>query len=133
MIKTSFQTYKDNSQFAVLCDKISFGYEKYRKAINSKSQIVYLSDETLAKNKTNHPEIEITAYQQLPEIITKAQLIVQDKENTFVFLRIGKKIYYGAIKTTSTGKTNFLISLRLASKSNIDKIKSKGRILKDEL
>lgn len=107
--------------------------EDYMKAIKSKSQVVYLSDETLAKNKKNHPEIPIQIYMQLPDIITRAQLIVQDKDNTFVFLRIGEKVYYGSIKTTLSGKANFLTSLRLARESDIEKIKKKGKILKDEL
>jgi SPP1 gp7 family putative phage head morphogenesis protein len=107
--------------------------EDYKKAIKSKSQVVNLSDKTLAKNKETHPEIKVGVYQKLPDIIAKAQLIVQDRENTFVFLRIGNKIYYGAVKTTQTGKANFLTSLRLARKSDIETIKKKGKVLKDEL
>jgi len=107
--------------------------EEYKKAIKSKSQVVYLSDETLEKNLTKHPEIDFKVYIKIPEIISRAQLIVQDKENTFVFLKIGKQIYYGAIKTTGTGKTNFLLSLRIARPKDIDLIKKKGRVLKDEL
>jgi SPP1 gp7 family putative phage head morphogenesis protein len=107
--------------------------EDYKKAIKSKSQVVNLSEETLAKNKETHPEIKVGVYQKLPDIIAKAQLIVQDRENTFVFLRIGNEIYYGAVKTTQTGKRNFLTSLRLARESDIETIKKKGKVLKDEL
>ena len=107
--------------------------EEYKKAIKSKSQVVYLSDETLQKNLINHPELDFKVYTKISEIISKAQLIVQDKENTFVFLKIGKQIYYGAIKTTGTGQTNFLLSLRIARPQDIDLIKKKGRVLKDEL
>jgi SPP1 gp7 family putative phage head morphogenesis protein len=107
--------------------------EKYKSSIKSKSQVVYLSDETLIKNKNAHPEIDFSVYQELPNIISKAQLIVQDKDNTFAFLKIANKIYYGAIKTTQTGDTNFLLSLRLAKKEHIDSIKKKGKVLKDEL
>lgn len=96
--------------------------EDYMKAINSKTQVVYLSDETLQKNKLSHPEIDFEVYTRIPDIISKAQLIVQDKENTFVFLRIGKAIYYGAIKTTGTGETNFLTSLRKAELKDIKTI-----------
>jgi len=107
--------------------------EEYKKAIKSKSQVVYLSDETLEKNLTKHPEIDFKVYIKIPEIISRAQLIVQDKENTFVFLKKGEQIYYGAIKTTGTGQTNFLLSLRIAHPKDIDLIKKKGRVLKDEL
>jgi len=74
-----------------------------------------------------------TVYQRLPDIIAKAQLIVQDKENTFVFLRIGNEIYYGAVKTTQTGKASFLTSLRKAEMKDIKAIKKKGKVIKDEL
>jgi len=107
--------------------------EDYKKAIGSMSQVVYLSDETLSKNKTSHPDIEYLVYQKLPDIIEKAQLVVQDKENTFVFLRIGNAIYYGVVKTTGTGETNFLTSLRKAKLKDIKAIKKKGKVLKDEL
>ena len=107
--------------------------KKFKEAIGSQSQVVYLSDETLQKNLTKHPEIDFTIYVNLPNIISKAQLVVQDKENTFVFLRIGGKIYYGVIKTTKSRKKNFLISLRLARLKDIELIKKKGKILKDNL
>jgi len=86
-----------------------------------------------SRKTKNHPEIDFEVHTKIPVIVSKAQLIVQDKENTFVFLKIGKAIYYGAIKTTSTGKTNFLLSLRLAKPKEIEAIKKKGKILKDGL
>ena len=117
---------KGNFPVAVLDDA-------YKRAIGAKSQTVYMSDETLIKNKTKHPDIEIDIYKHLPDIIATAQLVVQDGKNTFVFFKMGGKIYYGAIKTTGTGETNFLISLRLARKDDIETIKKKGKILKNEL
>ncbi len=107
--------------------------EELKASIGSKSQVVSLSDETLAKNKENHPEIDLSGYQGLPDIIEKAQLIVQDGNNTFVFMRIGDNLYYGAIKSTRSGETNFLTSLRLARESDIESIRKKGKVIKDEL
>jgi uncharacterized protein with gpF-like domain len=107
--------------------------KKYRDAINSKSQVVYLSQESLLKNVAEHPELTFKTYQRLPDIIEKAQLIVKDRDTTFVFVRIGQEIYYGAIKTTQTGQTNFLTSLRKAEIEDVNAIKRKGKVLKDEL
>lgn len=107
--------------------------EAYRKTIGSKSQVVILSGETLIKNKAAHPEVLFAVYQKLPDMIERAQLIVQDGDNTFVFLRVDKKIYYGAIKATGSGETNFLTSLRKAEMKDVESIKRKGRVLKDEL
>ncbi|MGQ0794536.1 MAG: phage head morphogenesis protein [Deltaproteobacteria bacterium] len=106
---------------------------EYMKLIKSRSTVVYLSNETLLKNLTNHPDLSIGDYQIIPDIIQEAQLIVQDNDNTIVFLRINNRLYYGAIKTTRSGETNFLISLRFARESDIKSIKTKGKVLKDEL
>ncbi len=107
--------------------------KKYMDAIKSKSQVVNLSSDTLKKQILEHPEITLKIYQQLPNIIENAQLIVKDRDTAFVFLRIDKEIYYGAIKTTKTGLTNFLTSLRKAELNDIKAIKKKGEIIKDEL
>lgn len=106
---------------------------EYMQELGAKMQTVYLSSETLAKNMAKHPELEFSVYQQLPDIIAKAQLVVQDKDTTFVFLRIDNEIYYGAVKTTQTGNANFLTSLRKAEIKDIEAIKKKGKVLKDEL
>jgi hypothetical protein len=105
----------------------------YRKAIRSKSQAVYLSDESMAKNMAKHPELGFEVYKGLPSVIQDAQLVVRDGENTFVFFRIGEDIYYGAVKTTASGETNFLTSLRSARASDIEMTRKKGTILRDEL
>jgi hypothetical protein len=49
----------------------------FMKAIGTKSQAVYLSDESLAKNIANHPELELDVYRKLPGIIQNAQLVVK--------------------------------------------------------
>jgi len=106
---------------------------KYMSAIKSKSQAVYLSSETLGKQLREHKEIEINVYQALPEIIEKAQLVVKDRDTAFVFFTIDKEIYYGAIKTTATGQTNYITSLRKAELKDIKAIKKKGIVIKDEI
>ncbi|MCE5335246.1 MAG: minor capsid protein [Desulfobacteraceae bacterium] len=102
-------------------------------AIGSQSQVVSLSSQTLAKNRGRHPELAISDYRLLPDIVDTAQLIVQDGDNTFVFLRTGDKVYFGAIKTTQTGRANFLTSFRLARESDIESIKKRGKVLRDLL
>ncbi|MBI4651031.1 hypothetical protein HY745_07080 [Candidatus Desantisbacteria bacterium] len=94
-------------------------------SIGSKSQVVLMSDYTVKKQKglipgkIGHKELSIEDYQLLPDVVEKAQLVVKDKENTFVFLKVNGEIYYGAIKTTATGKTNFLESFRKAQMADI--------------
>lgn len=105
----------------------------YKAAIGSGSQAVYLSDESLAKNVAGHPELGLEAYQSLPQVIQDAQLVVQDGSNTFVFFKKGEDFYFGAVKATQSGKKNFLTSFRSARASDVEAIKKKGKVLKDEL
>jgi hypothetical protein len=106
--------------------------QKYQKLINADTKVVNLSDETLRKNISNHADIEKEDYQNLPTIISGAQLIVQDADNTFVFLKQNGKVYYGAIKSTKSGKNLFLTSFRFASNQTIKEIKKKGKVLMDD-
>ena len=107
--------------------------EELRKAISAQTQTVLLSDETLIKNKRRHPELALSDYQRLPFVIDEAQLIVQDGERTLVFYRVGDVIYYTVVKRTHSGRTLFLTSFRKASNDDVDRIRKKGKILKDEL
>jgi SPP1 gp7 family putative phage head morphogenesis protein len=107
--------------------------EPYRKAIGAKSQTVLLSGESLAKNAANHPELSLADYQALPDVIGKAQLVVQDGRQTLVVLRVGKKFYFGAIKTTKNQSENYLTSFRPARESDIATIRGKGKVIRDDL
>lgn len=107
--------------------------EGFRKEIGARSQTVWLSDETLKKNRQSHPELQIGDYQQLPDIVETAQLVVQDGDNTLVMLRRDKNLYYGALKTTQTGERGYMLSLRLARETDIEAIKKKGKVVRDEI
>jgi len=107
--------------------------EGFRKAIKAESQTVLLSEETLAKNKARHPELEVRDYQMLPDVIDRAHLVIQDGERTLVFYQAGDKIYYAVVKSTKSGRALFLTSFRLASHTDVEKLKQKGKVLKDEL
>ena len=107
--------------------------EAIRDAIGSKTQVVTLSDQTLAKNLDRHPEIGIEDYRKLPQVVREAQLVVQDGDNTFVFLQRDEKLYFGAVKSTRSGEGMFLTSFRLARLSDADAVRRKGKVLRDLL
>jgi SPP1 gp7 family putative phage head morphogenesis protein len=107
--------------------------DPYMKAIGSKSRVVLFSDQTLSKNMTAHPEFALADYQRLPVLLEQAQLVVQDGDQTFVFLRVDEKYFFGAIKTTGDGARNYLTSFRPARESDITTIRRKGKVIKDEL
>lgn len=106
--------------------------EEYQAVIGAKSQTVWLSDTTLAKNQGAHPDLGIEDYQQLPQIIGAAQLIVQDGEQSLVYVRRGDKIYHAAIKATRSGESLFLTSFRLTNEADVERMKRKGKVLRNE-
>lgn len=112
--------------------------DEYMEKIGAVSRIVKMSDETLKKNITNHPELVLADYQRLQNIIENAQVIVQDSDVKLVFMQLDNKIYYAAIKATVSGKALFLTSLRLANEYTVKQsialaLKRGGKILKDEM
>lgn len=117
--------------------------EEYRKLIKAKSQVVYMSDETLTKQRgwiegvEGHPELTIAEYQKIPSIITKAQFIAQDGELTIVFIGIKERFYHAAIKSTKSGQSLFLTSFRRVDdvEREVQRLKRKKgvKILRDEI
>jgi hypothetical protein len=103
----------------------------YMKNIGAKTNIVELSSDTLKKNAAHHPEILTEDYLNLQTIIEKAQIIVQDGNNTMVFIKMGDKYYHAAIKATRTGEGLFMTSLRLTGEKDIKEFKRKGKIIKE--
>ena len=107
--------------------------EGFQATIGAKSQTVYLSDQTLAKNLIAHPELSIADYQQLPQIVSMAQLIVQDGDQSLVFVKRDDKIYHAAIKATKSGNGLFLTSFRFTSEADMERVKKRGTVLMDEM
>ena len=105
------------------------------KLIGATSRVVKLSDETLKKNVTRHPELLLADYQNLQAIIEKAQVIIRDSVTTLVFVKIGASTYHAAIKATQTGKALFLTSLRKTNDEEIARIlkKNKANIVRNTL
>ncbi len=112
--------------------------------IGTKSQTVYLSDETLAKQKgevegvPGHPDLTLEEYQQLPDIISPtANVILQDSDVTLVFVKRAGRYYQAVVKTTRSGESNFLTSFRRVDDidSEVGRLKRKKgvKVIKDEL
>ncbi|HNZ59778.1 MAG TPA: hypothetical protein PKM38_10445 [Syntrophorhabdaceae bacterium] len=109
------------------------------KLIRADSQTVYLSDETLAKQRgwvpdvAGHLEITLSEYQRLPDMVAHAQTIVQDSGQTIVFIRKENKLYRSVIKATASGESLFITSFRHTNMEDVTLTKKKGKVLKDEL
>lgn len=117
--------------------------EDYKKLIKARSQVVYMSDETLAKQKgwlqevEGHPELTISEYQKIPTIIAEGEFIAQDSELTIVFISLEGRFYHAVIKSTRSGQSLFLTSFRRVDdvKREIERLKRKKgvNILRDEI
>lgn len=106
---------------------------KYMKEIGAKTQTVYLSDETLAKNLANHPELGLQEYQKLPDFIADANLIIEKEGQFLVFIRQEDNYYFTVVKTTQDREELYMTSFRHTNLKNIEDEKRKGRIIKNEL
>lgn len=101
--------------------------------LKSQTQVIKLSGETLIKNLKNHPDLDITDYYKIPYIISEAELIIEDGNRRIVMIKKNNKYYYAVVKTTKTGRALFLTSFRKTNAENIEEIKKRGKVLKDNL
>lgn len=86
-------------------------------AIGSGSQAIWLSADSLAKNKgeqpsrsAGHPELTIDDYRLIPEIVDGGEVYKQNDER-LIILQIGDTVYRAALKRTRDGHRNYLLSL----------------------
>lgn len=106
---------------------------EYRDKIGASVKTVFLSDETLAKNKTAHPDLTIADYRRMPDVVERAETIIQDGDQTLVFLKVAERIFHAAVKATKSGKGLFLTSYRTTNRRDIAQAKKRGKVLKNEL
>lgn len=100
-------------------------------AIGAQTRVVQLSVDSFTKNRDHHPEMTAKDYIALPGIVKRAQLVVQDGDRTLVFLNQGEKTYFGAIKSTQTGKSLFLTSFHYARPEEVNRMIKMGKVLRD--
>ncbi|HSW38572.1 MAG TPA: phage minor head protein [Acidobacteriota bacterium] len=81
-----------------------------RNALGSKTHTVWLSSESMLKNRENHPDIALKEYGLLPEIIADGEAYRQGNER-MIYLKQGDKYYRAALKTTKEKSGNFMLSL----------------------
>jgi len=80
------------------------------KAMGSKAQSVWLSQETVAEHIKKHPEIGLADYQRIPEILDLGEVYLQGNTR-LVYLQHGKRFYRAALKRTKDGDENYFLTL----------------------
>ncbi|MDO5058575.1 MAG: hypothetical protein Q4D82_01375 [Neisseria sp.] len=93
---------------------------------------VWLSEDTLAKQFFNHPEIEFEHYTEISRVLNKADLIVQVNDLKIAFVRRDNEILKAVVKTTQNKDELYLVSLFAAKEKEIKRTREKGVILFDK-
>ncbi len=103
--------------------------EPLKKALQSETQVVLLSDETLASHKKSHPEIKLEDYQKLPVIIDEAEIVTKEGDKYLIFIKIGKKYYHAVVKATKDRLELYLLSLRYTNEEDVKRVLKRGEII----
>lgn len=83
---------------------------KDRETLGSKTQAIWLSSETMIKNKAAHPDIDLNDYRLLPKIVDTGEVYRQGEER-LIYLREAAKLYRASLKRTQDESENFMLSL----------------------
>jgi SPP1 gp7 family putative phage head morphogenesis protein len=106
--------------------------KKYMKAVGAKTDVVWLSADSLWKNAAHHPEITTSDYQRLQTVIENATIVLQDpkSQNKAHFLDVGDKSYLAVVKATQDGARSYVVSFRNIGIQKIDKLMARWKVIK---
>jgi len=109
--------------------------EDAKRDLKTKSQTIYLSNDTLVKNLNKHPEIRFQDYQNIQNLLKDADTIMQDGELTMAYAKGGDRLLYIALKATESRESLFMLSFRKTNMADIERKRRKPGviIIKDEL
>lgn len=81
-----------------------------RAVLSAESQLVLLSQESLAAHIIKHPEITLADYRQIQTILDKGEVYKQG-DTRLVYIALHGVIYRAALKRTTDGKKNYFLTL----------------------
>jgi len=84
--------------------------ENVRQVLGAATPHVRLSEDTLIKQNSRHPEITAEEYGKLPDILAAPHIVAQDGDRRVVFFRRNGRDYRAALKTTQDGSETYLVS-----------------------
>ena len=100
-------------------------------ALKANTKTVVISDATMTKQRDHHPELTVTEYQLLPDMIENG-LVIQQVSQRLMFLRSGNRIYRAIVKSTKDGNQLFIVSFHRTDAKRLNRDKKKGQILREE-
>lgn len=84
--------------------------EATQKVLGAKAQTIWLGEETLVMHLAKHPEIGLTQYRLLPEIVDNGEVYRQGDLKLIYLWRAGK-LYRAGVKRTKDTTGNYILTL----------------------
>ena len=97
--------------------------------LNSQGEFVLLSQQTAIKQYREHPDITPEDYRRVQNMIDFGE-VWSDRDLHIGLIQEQGKWFYSVIKTTKTGKSIYLQSLRRTNESNISVIRGRSHLLR---
>ncbi len=105
--------------------------ERVKQALKTETSLCCLSDETLLKNRSRHPDLQLNDYQSMNEVLQNYDILVQDTANSVVAVKkIADKNYWLAVKVTRNKNEIFTTTYHLTRDNQIASLIKKGKRLK---
>lgn len=96
-------------------------------------KIVVLSPDSLDHIQTSHPDLTPEDYAVLPLLGESPAVIVQVKENKFIIIGGGEKVYWAVVKAApGGGRETFLTTMRRTNSADVKALIRKGTVLYGE-
>lgn len=108
--------------------------------IKGESQAVWLSDDSLSKNKgeqpkrsKGYPELTLNDYRLLPEIIGSPELVIEKDGYKVLAAKRAGSIYMAVVKTTTGKDELYLVSYRKTNLRDVEAEKTGGNVIHNVL
>ncbi|MDH5184890.1 MAG: phage head morphogenesis protein, partial [Gammaproteobacteria bacterium] len=99
-------------------------------ALQSKSQVVRLSVDTLDKQSRSHAELTADHYRLLPELIHRGAVIRQDEQRLAMFIQLDDRWHKAVIKADRDGGKLYRVSYHKAKRKEVRREMSRGKVLR---
>ena len=103
-----------------------------KERLGSQTNIIWLSDDTIIKMLSHHPELDLLPlFRDTHLILKNAELIVKENDLNITYFRVGKQVYQATIKVTQDKKELYLLTVFKSSEKDLNKALKKKKILID--
>ena len=93
---------------------VAFISKEAAERLGAKTQLIALSEDTLAKQLSRHPEITVSEYSLVQDAIDSGEAVLDVRDGSLVYI-LEDPSYVTVIKATKSGKAIFMTSLRRLS------------------